>query len=250
MASTIVIPSLPAIQTNPAEQAKQAVAVATAASTDIAALQAGTSIAAATAAAAGTVTLVTQSGAVRTVRGVVTANVADLAAFTVAGNDGLTYSAGQRVLLAKQTTTTQDGIYVVGTVGGGTAPLTRAADMAAASVQPAGMEVKVNEGTLFGSTTWFSTLAGANTVATSSPAFYPRKYVRVTTAMAGTPGVKALSAEWILSASKSSVTPTVITPGTQGFLSRGTLTPGAGDGSFTITSTANETSTLSIVIEN
>ena len=168
----------------------------------------------------------------------------------VAGNDGLTYAAGQRVLLAKQTTTTQDGIYVVGTVGGGTAPLTRAADMAAASVQPAGMEVKVNEGTLFGSTTWFSTLAGANTVATSSPAFYPRKYVRVTTAMAGTPGVKALSAEWILSASKSSVTPTVITPGTQGFLSRGTLTPGAGDGSFTITSTANETSTLSIVIEN
>lgn len=42
MASTIVIPSLPAIQTNPAEQAKQAVAVATAASTDIAALQAAT----------------------------------------------------------------------------------------------------------------------------------------------------------------------------------------------------------------
>jgi len=39
MASTIVIPSLPSIQTNPAEQAKQAVAVATAASTDIAALQ-------------------------------------------------------------------------------------------------------------------------------------------------------------------------------------------------------------------
>jgi len=204
----------------------------------------------ATASTAGTVTLVTQAGAVRTVRGVVTANVADLAAFTVAGNDGLTYAAGQRVLLAAQTTATQDGIYVVGAVGGGTAPLTRAADMAAASVQPAGMEVAVNEGTLFGNTKWFATLAGANTVATSAPAFYPRKYVRVTTAMSGTPGIKALTAEWILSTSKSSVTLTVITPGTQGFLSRGTLTAGAGDGAFTVTSTANETSTLSIVIEN
>ena len=41
-----------------------------------------------------------------------------------------------------------------------------------------------------------------------------------------------------------------ITPGTQGFLSRGALTAGAGDGAFTITSTANETSTLQIQIEN
>lgn len=193
---------------------------------------------------------VTQSGALRTVRGVVFANVADLAAFTVAGNDGLTYAAGQRVLLAKQTTTTQDGIYVVGAVGGGTAPLTRAADMAAASVQPAGMEVNVNEGTLFGGTKWFASLAGANTVATSSPAFYPRKYVRVTGVMAGAPGIMALTAEWILSATKSTVTPVAKAPGTQGFLSVGTLTAGAGSGAVTVTSTANETSTLQISIEN
>ena len=184
--------ALALIQTNPAEQAKQQIAVATAASTDIAALQAGTTIAP---------TL--QIGALRTVRGVVTANVADLAAFTVAGNDGLTYAAGERVLLAKQTTATQAGIYVVGTVATGTAPLTRAADMAAASVQPAGMEVCVNEGTLFGGTKWFASLAGANTVATSTPAFYPRKYVRVTGVMAGTPGIMALTAEWILSAPRA-----------------------------------------------
>lgn len=237
MASTITVPSLAQVQTNPAALAVQTIAAATAASTDIAALQAGTSLS-------------TQVGPTRSVRGVVFANVADLAAFTVAGNDGLTYVAGERVLLAKQTTGTQAGVYVVGTVATGNAPLTRAADMAAGAVMPPGMEIAVNEGTLFGGTTWFATLAGANTVATSAPAFYPRKYVRVTTAMSGTPGTKGLSAEWILSASKSSVTPTVITPGTQGFLSRGTLTAGAGDGAFTVTSTANETSTLSIVIEN
>lgn len=193
---------------------------------------------------------VSQAGVTRSVRGVVTANVADLAAFTVAGNDGLTYAAGQRVLLAKQTTATQDGIYVVGAVGGGTAPLTRAADMAAVSVQPAGMEILVNEGTLFGNTKWFASLAGANTVATSSPAFYPRKYVRVTGVMAGTPGIMALSAEWILSATKSTVTPVAKAPGTQGFLSVGTLTAGAGNGAVTVTSTANETSTLQVTIEN
>lgn len=250
MASTITVPTLAQIQTFPPKMATELITVATAASTDIAALQAGTTIAAATAAAAGTVTLVQQMGALRTVRGVVTANVASLAAFTVAGNDGLTYAAGERVLLAKQTTATQDGIYVVGTVGGGTAPLTRATDMAAASVQPAGMEVNVNEGTLFGNTTWFASLAGANTVATSSPAFYPRKYVRVTGVMAGTPGIMALTAEWILSATKSTVTPVAKAPGTQGFLSVGTLTAGAGTGAVTVTSTANETSTLQITIEN
>ena len=117
-------------------------------------------------------------------------------------------------------------------------------------MQPAGLEICVNEGTLWGNTKWFASLAGANAVGTSAPAFYPRRYVRVTTAMTGTPGVKALSAEWILSATKSNVTPVAVTPGTQGFLSRGTLTPGAGNGSFTITSTANETSTLQVTIEN
>ncbi|HSB57968.1 MAG TPA: hypothetical protein VLD66_00030 [Methyloceanibacter sp.] len=207
-------------------------------------------MAAATAAAAGTVTLVQQMGAMRTVRGVVDANVADLNAFTVAGNDGLTYAAGERLALVNQSTASQDGIYVVGTVGGGTAPLTRATDYAASSVQPAGLEIGVNEGTLWGGTKWFASLAGAITVGTSSPAFYPRRYVRVTTAMSGTPGTSALSAEWILSTTKSNVNVTVITPGTQGFLSRGALTAGAGTGSFTITSTANETSTLQVVIEN
>lgn len=237
MASTITQSTIARIGNSVPAIGEALVATQAAAITDIAALQAGT-------------TIIGANGALRTVRGVVTANVASLAAFTVAGNDGLTYAAGERVLLAKQTTATQDGIYVVGTVATGTAPLTLATDYASASVQPAGMEVLVNEGTLFGNTKWFASLAGAITVGTSSPAFYPRKYVRVTTAMSGTPGIKALSAEWILSATKSTVTPVAKAPGTQGFLSVGTLTAGAGSGAVTVTSTANETSTLQVSIEN
>lgn len=237
MASTIVQPDVQRIGTSVPATAQALSDTAAAAIVDIAALQAGT-------------TIIGANGAQRTVRGVVTANVASLAAFTVAGNDGLTYAAGERVLLAAQTTATQSGIYVVGTVATGTAPLTLATDYAAASVQPAGMEILVNEGTLFGNTKWFASLAGAITVGTSSPAFYPRKYVRVTTAMSGTPGTKALTAEWILSATKSTVTPVAKAPGTQGFLSVGTLTAGAGNGAVTVTSTANETSTLQVTIEN
>lgn len=184
------------------------------------------------------------------VRGVVTSNIASLAAFTVAGNDGLTYTAGQRVLLAGQTTPAENGIYVVGTVGGGTAPLTRAADWVLASVQPAGAEINVNEGTAWSSSKWFATAAGAVTVGVTAPAFYPRRQVIVTSAMSGTPGTTAVSTAWVLHATKSSVSLTVKTPGTQGFLSVGTLTAGAGTGSFTVTSTANETSTLYVTIEN
>ena len=185
------------------------------------------------------------------VRGVVTANVADLGAFTVAGNDGLTYTAGQRVLLAKQTTTTQDGIYVVGTVAVGAAPLTRASDWAAASVQPGASEIKVDEGTAFAKTTWYPSVGGNVTVGTTSPAFYPKRIKAVSAALAGTPGTLAITAQWIKSASASIVLLTRKNPaGTTGDLSYGTLTAGAGDGSFTITSTGNETSTIAYEIVN
>ena len=189
------------------------------------------------------------------VRNVVVANVANLAAYTVASatlNDNVSGGnvANDRVLLVGQTTPSENGPWIVGTVAAGTAPLTRPADWTAGSVILPGSEFLVTEGTVFGNRKWFASLVTAITVGTSSPAFYPRKYERITTAMAGTPGIKALSAEWILSTTKSTVLPTVKVPGTQGFLSIGALTAGAGGGSFTVTSTANETSTLQIVIEN
>lgn len=108
---------------------------------------------------------------VHRVRGIVTSNIADLAVFTVAGNDGLTYAAGERVLLAGQSTGAQNGIYVVGTVGGGTAALTRAADWAAAAVVRPGALMHVNEGTAYADTYWMITNTGSITVATTAPVY-------------------------------------------------------------------------------
>jgi hypothetical protein len=187
----------------------------------------------------------------RSARNVVLVNVASLASYTVAGNDGVTNVAGDRVLLVAQTTATQNGLYAVGTVTTGTAPLTRVTDLPAGAIVTNGIPVEVSEGTAFAGT-WRarSTTTGGAVVDTNDPVFYPNRYVRVTTAMAGTPGTKALSAEWIFSATTSSVIPVVKAPGTQGFLSLGALTAGPGTGALTITSTANETSTLEVEFRN
>lgn len=192
----------------------------------------------------------TTAGIVHSVRGVVTSNVADLAAFTVATHDGLTFVEGDRVLLAKQTTASQDGIYVVGAVAVGAAPLTRASDWAAAAVLPAASTVVVNEGTSWKNSRWIATVAGAITVATTAPAFYPERVKATTVAMVA--GSVAVSNTWILSNSTSVVMLSAKTPGgAQGSLSCGTLTAGAGTGSFTITSSSGtDTSTVSYVIEN
>lgn len=107
--------------------------------------------------------------AVHKVRGLITANIADLAAFTVAGNDGLTYAEGERVYLNGQSTGAEKGPYVVGVVASGTAPLTRAGDWAAAAVIPSGTLVVVDAGTSNGNSLWMINNAGDVTVATTTP---------------------------------------------------------------------------------
>lgn len=212
MASTITIPAsadigaystevqtAEAVKGNrDAKVAQALIDVATAAKADIESLQAGTSLPA-------------RVGIVHSVRGVVTSNVASLSAFTVATHDGLTFVEGDYVLLAKQTTASQDGIYVVGVVSVGAAPLTRASDWAASSVQPANSVVLVGEGTAWKNSRWFASVAGPVTVGTTSPAFYPERVKGTTVAM----------------------------------------TAGAGSGSFDITSSSGtDTATVSYVIEN
>lgn len=259
MASTISVPTAASVgdfsdevATNEASRgnyvpriASELRAVAEAAKTDVEALQGGTFT---STIAASSVSR--QAGVVHSARGVVTANVASLSAFTVAGNDGLTYAEGERVLLAKQSTGSQDGIYVVGAVGGGAAPLTRAADWAAAAVLPAGSRVVISEGDAWKGSTWFASVAGDVTVGTTSPAMCPERVKGVTAAM--TAGSVAVSNSWVLSASTSVVMLTAKTPGgTQGTLSHGTLTAGLGSGAFTITSSSNtDTSTVSYVVHN
>jgi hypothetical protein len=184
----------------------------------------------------------------RTLRGVVTSNIASLAALTVAGNDGLTYAEGELLLLAGQTTATQDGPYVVGEVAAGVAPLTRPSWWSDGSVQAPGAEFKINEGTAFKGTVWYATLAGAIEVGTSEPEFYPRRHAFTTAAM--TAGAVTTSTVWMRSGAivqHSRAT----TGGTVGHTSITTQTAGDGDGVVTITSSSNtETSTHNVVVHN
>jgi hypothetical protein len=184
----------------------------------------------------------------RTARGVVTSNVASLAAFTVAGNDGLTYTAGQLVLLVNQTAADEDGPYIVGTVATGVAPLTRPSWWAEESVQAHGAEFKINEGTAWKGTVWYAALAGAVTVGTSEPDFYPRRHSFTTAAM--TTGAVTTSTVWMRSGATINHSRTT-TGGTVGHVSITTATAGDGDGIITLTSgSATETSTHTVTVHN
>jgi hypothetical protein len=104
------------------------------------------------------------------VRGASTGNVANLAAFTVA-NDGIALVAADRVLLKDQTDPVQNGIYVVGTVGGGTAPLARATDWDTATELKQGTMVHVAGGTAGANTFWQITSDFPATVGTTHQHF-------------------------------------------------------------------------------
>lgn len=99
-----------------------------------------------------------------------TANVANLAAFTVS-NDGVTCVAGDYVLLKDQSSADENGLYVVGTVGGGTAALTRAPEFDDSTEVVSGAFVHVSEGTA-NADHWFTLTSNATlTVGTSNLAF-------------------------------------------------------------------------------
>ncbi|MBA2706991.1 MAG: hypothetical protein H0U59_04205 [Gemmatimonadaceae bacterium] len=102
-----------------------------------------------------------------------TATTANMAAFTGVSTslNGLTLVAGNRVLVCAQSTPAQNGIYVVGTVTTGTAPWTRAADMATAAVLPNGTLFMVDAGTTVANRVYKVTNAGTITVGTTSLTF-------------------------------------------------------------------------------
>lgn len=191
-----------------------------------------------------------QDSVVHTARGVVLSNVADLAAFTVSGSgrDGVTYVEDDIVLLAAQTTGAQSGPYVVGAVSAGAAPLTRPTWWTTGDVKAAGSSFNINAGTVFAGSQWYATVAGAVTVGTTAPAFYPRMQKGVTSALAGTPGTITVTGLWIHTGGQFLYSRKV-TGGTLGHLSIA-VTAGAGDGQVVITSTGNETSTIGYAAVN
>ncbi len=115
-------------------------------------------------------------------------NVADLGVFTVAGNDGVTNVEGDVIILAEQTTAAQNGPYVVGVVGGGTAPLTRPDWWGTGAVLPSGIEIEIGaEGTVFKNTTWRAmVVAETFVVGTTDPRLYPKSVSGTTALVAGT----------------------------------------------------------------
>lgn len=82
-----------------------------------------------------------------------TAAIADLGACPVV-QDGITLVAGDLFFLEGQTPASANGLYVVGTVGGGTAPLTRAPEMAVGSTLLYGLRVSIAAGTSGAGTVW------------------------------------------------------------------------------------------------
>lgn len=191
-----------------------------------------------------------------------------LAAYTVAANaavnDNILNVAGDIVLLIAQTAPAENGLYVVGTVGAGTAPLTRLLGPPGAGM-PAGLvfaanalEVAVAAGDVFGNTYWFNSAAGV--IGTNTQGFVPES---VTISQALVAGTMTITSVPILSATKSSVSPyrkiaNTCTATTGGYVTNGAATPGAlGTASVAVMAavaagTINnaDISTVSVTIDN
>lgn len=134
-------------------------------------------------------------------RYVMTTNVADLGDFTVA-QDGVTGVEGDKVLLVGQTTKSENGLYEIGTVATGTAPLTRSVEMPAGLALEGGSECLVSEGTVFADTVWFISTNGSVTIGTTVHDWYPRAVSQTAVLVAGTVTISNVP---ILSATKSAV---------------------------------------------
>lgn len=129
-----------------------------------------------------------------------------LTAFTVATNtDGITYVAGDVVLLTAQTTAAENGPYVVGTVAT-TAPLSRPSWWGTGAGIAQGQEIQVGgEGTIFGGSSWKALCAKAKIVGTDDPVFYPRVCKGTVTLVAGTKVLGVAQGLFLFSVAQSAV---------------------------------------------
>ena len=176
------------------------------------------------------------------VNGVLTASANGV----MAAIDGVTVVPGSRVLLTLGAAGADNGIYQVTSVGTASAPyvLTAAPDWAYGAVLLQGAVVEVNQGTVFGKSTWKATLAGAITVGTSSPAFYPRvNKFQVT--LSGGAGSNASS--WVLAATGANGSKCLCTDTTAAAAVKATATAGAGTGTVSLTGTSTDVIDVCVV---
>lgn len=150
-------------------------------------------------------------------RGVCITNMSITAFVGVAGGtaqNGVTYVAGDYVLLAAQTTAAECGLYQVGTVAGGVAPLTRIPALQTGTTYVNGATVEVsNECTLLGGSSWKAMCTGTVVVGTGDPLFYPRVCKGVLTLAAGTYTLGAAEGLFLFSVAKSAADFSMNTPG-------------------------------------
>lgn len=113
------------------------------------------------------------NGAIKTpVRATTTANIATLGGGAPNTLDGVTLAANDRLLLKDQSTASQNGIYVVTTLGtGANGTWTRATDADGAGELIAGSLVVVQEGTTYADSVWELSTDGAITIGSTSLTF-------------------------------------------------------------------------------
>ncbi len=100
-----------------------------------------------------------------------TGNIANLAAATTTCDTSVTLVEGDLVLLTEQTDHTEDGIYVVGAVSSGAAPLTRYEKMPVGLAAAPGTQVFISEGTARGNLVYQLTTNAPIVVGTTSLTF-------------------------------------------------------------------------------
>lgn len=168
----------------------------------------------------------------RQVRVVASANVT-LATGLVAGQsiDSVVLAAGDRVLLANQTTAANSGVYIATAAGAGSF----APDYVQGAVL-AGMVFEASEGTVWANSSWKITAAqsasgGTITVGTTDPVLMPRTF-KATVAI-GTPNTAA----WVAAAT-SPIALNDTTSSTTG--TKAVLVAGRGNGSITLTGTGTD----------
>lgn len=105
------------------------------------------------------------------VRASYTSNVADLSAASTTCDTSVTLVEGDLVLLTEQTDHTEDGIYVVGAVESGAAPLTRHEKMQTGLSAPPGTQVFISEGTARGNLVYQLTTNAPIVVGTTALTF-------------------------------------------------------------------------------
>ena len=192
---------------------------------------------------------------------VVNGNIASLAAYTVAAsagrNDNVANVQGDVVLLVGQTTPAENGLYVVGAVNGGTAPLTRDPRMAAASTL-SDVTIEVQQGAVYAKTKWFNSV-NAPVIGTNDPAFMPEAVTVTVALVAGTTTVTSIP---VLSATRSGIVVTRQVPNTTdstiAYAVNGAPTPGVlGTATFAVMATVAagtintaDISTLKITVIN